>query len=285
MKAFFRILLVFSLVWVISRTAIYLLPGDPAEFLVHESLVQTTPDALRSKMDLNQSGFKRIFSFPGGTSLIKKESSPTLVKTALLKSLLLAFLSLWFSALFTGTALYVSFIYPKHEKWITHVTAIFASIPLFVAGPLLILLFCVQLKWLSPVQSPLLPAFTLALHLSSFWYRTLKQRLDTYLNQSAVIGARARGISEDIIFFKYLFAPILGSFLAYFGTQIGVLLNGSLLVEIIFQWNGLGSLLAESVLSRDYPVIVLCLLTVTLITLCSQQAGYWLQSFWEPTLQ
>jgi ABC-type dipeptide/oligopeptide/nickel transport system permease component len=78
-----RITLVLSLVWFVSRTAIYLLPGDPAEFLVHESLVQTTPEELRAKMDLHRTGLDRVFSWPSTQSLIKKETSTELVKTAL----------------------------------------------------------------------------------------------------------------------------------------------------------------------------------------------------------
>ncbi len=285
MKVIIRMILVFSLVWIVSRTAIYMLPGDPAEFLVHESLVQATPETLRAKMNLDQSPIKRVFSFPGGNSLVKKESSLELVQKALSKSFILTLLSLFLSVFFTGSALYASFLNPKAKQWLTHFFGISASVPLFIIGPVLILTFCVYLKLLPPVQSPILPAFALSLNLSSFWFRTLNQKLETYLNQSAVTGARARGLNEETVFFKYLFAPILGSFLAYLGTQIGVLLNGSLLVELIFQWNGLGSLLADSVLSRDYPVIELCILVVTFISLCSQQTGYLLQELWEPKLR
>jgi peptide/nickel transport system permease protein len=155
----------------------------------------------------------------------------------------------------------------------------------FVVGPLFLLFFSVGLKLVSPAQSPILPAVTLSLSLSAFWYRTLQNRIEHFLPESPVAGARARGLSEATVFFKYLLAPISGGFAAYFGTQVGILFNGSLLVEIIFQWPGIGSLLADSVLSRDYPVIELALLVVTLITLCAQQFGYSLQQRLEPKLR
>ena len=280
-----RITLVFSLVWFVSRTAIYLLPGDPAEFLVHESLVQTTPEALRDKMDLHRTGLGRVFSWPRTQSLIKKETSTELVRVAFSKSCVLSFLTLLFAGFLTGTSLFLSFQSKRFHRFAYHFSALLASIPVFVAGPLILLLFSVWMKLVSPVQSPYLPALTLSFYLSGFWYRALQSRIDSFLPESPVSGARARGLSETTVFFKYLLAPISGGFAAYFGTQLGILFNGSLLVEIIFQWPGIGSLLADSVLSRDYPVIELSLLVVTLVTLCAQQLGYSLQKQWEPKLR
>ena len=285
MKAALRILIVFSLVWSIARTAIYLLPGDPAEYLVHESLVQVSPEVLREKMGIPQHGWQRIFSFPQTHSLIRKESTFELVSNALSRSATLTFLTLLMSSIITCLMLYLSFRSAGAKTSLRILSSISASIPLFVAGPLLLLIFCVWLKIFSPIESPFLPAVTLSFYLCGFWYRALGQKLDTYLPESSVSGARSRGASEARVFFKNLLAPSLGSFLAYFGTQLGILLNGSLLVEIIFQWHGIGSLLAESVLSRDYPVIELCLFSVTLLSLLSQQLGYFLQEAWEPKHQ
>jgi len=282
---FFRILIVLGLVWTASRTMIYLLPGDPAEFLVHESLVQTTPEALRSKMDLDRPILNRIFSWPNSQSLIKKESSPRLVGRAVENSLILASLTLLLSLVFTGNALLASFKDPHLRVFFLNLSALLASIPIVVGGPILLLIFSVWLKIFPPVQSPILPAFTLAFYLSAFWFRTFQAKIDHFLPESPASGARARGISENTVFFKYMLAPLAGSFAAYFGTQIGILFNSSLLVEIIFQWPGIGSLLADSVLSRDYPVIELSLLVTSLTTLCSQQLGYSLQKIWEPKLQ
>jgi ABC-type dipeptide/oligopeptide/nickel transport system permease component len=280
-----RIVLVFSLVWTLSRTAIYLLPGDPAEFLVHESLVNTTPEILRAKMDLHRTGLRRVFSWPSTRSLIKNEASTEMVSTALRNSLLLALLALLLTVAFTLSLLYFSFQNERFRILALHLTALFASIPVFVAGPLLLLIFSVWLKIIPPFKNPILPALTLAIYLSGFWFRALQNRIDHFLPDSPVQGARARGLSERVVFLKYLLAPVAGGFAAYFGTQIGILLNGSLLVEVVFQWPGIGSLLADSVLSRDYPVIEFALLAVTLITLCSQQLGYSLQKQWEPKLR
>ena len=281
---FFRICLVFCIIWFLSRTVIFLLPGDPAEFLVHESLVKITPDELRLKMGLNQSVLKRVFSWPSSHSLVKKEASATLVADAFYHSSLLAVLTLVLASFLTGTALYFSFKGAKFRNLAFHLSAILASIPVFVAGPVVLLIFSVGLKWVSPVQNPVLPVMTLSLYLSGFWFRALQSKIEAFLPESPVSGARVRGLPESTVFFKYLLAPISGGFASYVGTQIGILLNGSLLIEIIFQWPGLGSLLADSILSRDYPVIEFSLLVVTLLTLCSQQLGYSLEKLWDPRL-
>ena len=285
MKAIVRIIIVFSLVWTISRTAVYFLPGDPAEYLVHESLVQISPEVLRQKMVIPTRGFTRVFSFPETRSLVKNESAITLVVNALGKSAVLTLLTLLFSACMTLIILYLSFSSLRWKQKMYLFSALCAAIPLFVSAPLLLLVCSVWLKLVSPIENPLLPTLALSIYLSSFWFRALDQKLVAYLPESSVMGARSRGASEPRAFLKNLLAPSLGGFIAFFGTQIGILFNGSLLVEIIFQWNGVGSLLADSVLSRDYPVIELCLLSVTLITLISQQLGYLLQSKWEPKLQ
>jgi len=160
---------------------------------------------------------------------------------------------------------------------ITHfLILLFASLPVFIAGPLFLRL--------TPLPNPILPALVLALHLTAFWHRTLSKQLERALPSSSVSGARALGFRELTVFRKSLLAPALGTFIAFFGTQLGVLLNGSLLVEVLFQWHGIGSLLAEAVLSRDYPVIEVTLMAVALITLLTQQLGYSLQARWDPRI-
>jgi peptide/nickel transport system permease protein len=74
----------------------------------------------------------------------------------------------------------------------------------------------------------------------------------------------------------------LGSLIRFLSSQIGALLNGSLVVEIIFQWPGLGLLLADAVSKRDFPVIEISLITVAIITLMSLHVGKWLQLKLEP---
>jgi peptide/nickel transport system permease protein len=274
MRAMLRILLVSSLVWGVSRSVVYLLPGDPVDYLVHESLVRIDPAELRAKMDLTGSPWDRIFSVPSMQSLVRQLPLGTLLFQAVQRSGSLTFLTLVLSIPWAIGLAYFHFRYPASRRFTQGFSLLSASLPLFVIGPIL-------LRNLT-LPNPWLPALTLSFHLSGFWYRAVSRKLDGFLPRSPVAGARALGFPEDRVFFRALLAPVSGSLLLYFGTQLGTLLNGSLIVEVLFQWKGIGSLLAESILSRDYPVIEACLLVATLLTLLSQQLGIWLQNLWEP---
>jgi peptide/nickel transport system permease protein len=274
MKSWLRLPLIFALVWCVSRSALYFLPGDPAEFLVHESLVEISPSDLRQKMELGVSPLKRIFSFPKSHSLVRNESAITLLGRASRRSLILTLLTLSLSLPLTFLSLFITFQKRAGSVLIHTGILILASTPVFIAGPLFLRI--------APLSNPILPAIVLALHLTAFWHRTLSKQLERELPLSSVAGARALGFPEVTVFRKNLLAPSLGKFIAFFGTQLGILLNGSLLVEVLFQWHGVGSLLAESVLSRDYPVIEITLMAVALITLVTQQLGYFLQNKWDP---
>jgi ABC-type dipeptide/oligopeptide/nickel transport system permease component len=277
MRTLSRILLVATLVWCCSRLIVYLLPGDPADFLVHESLVRIDAETLRKKMDLTQGPLHRILAWPSGESLIRGTPVGPLLGSAFVRSAFLVLLTLAVSIPAALTLSYLHFRNARARQWAQILSLLSASLPLFVLGPLL-------LRHLS-LPNPWLPAFTLSLHLAGFWYRAIAKKLDGFLPRSPVPGARALGFPERRVFARALLAPVLGSLLAYFGTQLGTLLNGSLIVETVFQWKGLGSLLAESILSRDYPVIELCLMLTTFLTLISQQLGLGLQARWEPRIE
>ncbi len=286
MKFFFRLLLVISFVWIFARGAIYLLPGDPVDYLISESLIQTTNektvDEIHKRMDLNIPFIQRITSLPHSESLITQEPTLPLLQRAFLNSLILTTFTFIFTLLFTIVLLYLGY---QSEKWnrFGHAASIFlASVPIFISGPLFLFLFSLKLNFFPVTHHPLLPSICLALYLTGFWFRSISQKITHYLPHSAAAGARARGLDEWRIFLFYVIAPCAGGLIRFFSAQVGNLLNGSLIVEIIFQWPGLGFLLADAITKRDYPLIEVGLITVSLITLLSLQIGKWLQLKLEP---
>ena len=286
MKFISRLLLVILSVWILARGAIYLLPGDPVDYLVNESLIQTSNEKtisdIHKRMDLNISFWQRISSLPRSESLINGEPTLPIIKKALLNSTILASLTLVLTLSFSLLLLYLGY---QSKNWsrFGHTLSIFlASIPIFISGPILLFLFSLKLNIFPVTRQPLLPAICLAFYLTGFWYRSISQKILNYLPQSAVPGARARGLSELRIFIFYVLAPCAGSLVRFFSAQMGNLLNGSLIVEIVFQWPGLGFLLSDAIMKRDYPVIEVCLITVSLVTLLSLQVGKWLQFKLEP---
>lgn len=279
-----RLILVLAVTWTIARTFLYFLPGDPAEYLAHETLVQIDPETLRQRMELDQPWTRRLVTVPRSSSLITGRPVWGTLRDAFYHSAGLTALTLLFFSVITTLVLYGSYRSPRFRRLAEAVSIGIASMPIFILGPLLLFALALKLGLFPVSHSPFLPALTLAIYLSGFWYRTLARKMDGYRPLSALPGAQARGVKESGVFLRYLLVPVLGSYFGFLGSQIGTLLNGSVLIEMIFQWNGLGSLLTDAVLSRDYPVVEGALLFITLITLFCLQVGYWAQSRWEERL-
>ncbi len=275
-----------SLVWIVARGAIYLLPGDPADYLIQESLIQLNDEKtiaeIHQRMDLHQPALQRMLSLPDGRSLITGAPILPMIRDAFFHSLLLAALTLFFTLSMTFVFLYLGFRSERWQSFWNGVSVLLASIPVFISGPIFLFFFSLKLDVFPATKHPLLPALCLALYLTGFWFRSLSGKIRNYYPVSAVNGARSRGVDEFRVFLFYLIAPCSGSLIRFFSAQIGNLLNGSLIVELIFKWNGLGLLLADSVSKRDYPLIETGLITVSLITLLSLQIGIWLEVKLEP---
>lgn len=251
-------------VFIASRGLIRALPGDPIETLLAESGTSIPVETLRHDLGLDlpfwqslAQDFSHWIHGDLGTSLIhKKPIAPILIQrfTQTLKlTLLAALLTLLMSI---GLGLPAA---AKRGGFFDRICSLYgglgAALPLSWFGPFLLLLFGVWIPLFPVGGHCALPAFALAFSLSGFWSRLIRERVRESLSYGSARGARARGISEWKILLKYGFAPIAGPLVAYFGTQIGGLLTGTFIVEMIFDWRGLGSLLIDAVLKRDYPVI------------------------------
>lgn len=143
------------------------------------------------------------------------------------------------------------------------------SLPNFFVALLLILVFSVCLGWFPVVsssigktglaslsiQGTILPAFTLAIAMSSKYTRQIRATVLEELNKPYVIGARARGISERTILIKHALKSCMIMIVTLLALSIGDLLGGTAIVETIFQWDGVGKLAVDSITMRDYPLI------------------------------
>ena len=100
----------------------------------------------------------------------------------------------------------------------------------------------------------------------------------------AATAARARGVPEFKIALKYGLAPTIPDLAAYFGTQLGGLIAGSAVIEVLFDWPGLGALFVDSVLRRDYPLVEACAFASGAMALLGTRLGDWLQYRFDPRL-
>jgi len=155
------------------------------------------------------------------------------------------------------------------------------SVPPFWLGQLLIALLAVRLRWLPAggmrsvggmsglpgvldvARHLVLPAVTLSLPLLGLTLRTTRSSAMAVLGAPYVTAARARGVRERAVLFKHVLRNALRPVVTVVSHQLGFVLTGAILVEVIFSWPGLGRLLLSSVLNRDTPTLVGLLLALS----------------------
>ena len=153
----------------------------------------------------------------------------------------------------------------KHRGWADHLTmgVVFfgISVPTFVTGPLLILVFSLTLYWLPPAlwgspEQLILPAITLGLPYSVFIARLTRTEMIEVLEQDYIRTARAKGISEFRVLWKHALNGALLPVVSFLGPAVADLVTGSIVVEKIFAIPGLGRYFVESAFSRDYTTVL-----------------------------
>jgi peptide/nickel transport system permease protein/oligopeptide transport system permease protein len=147
--------------------------------------------------------------------------------------------------------------------WDVSVTALSLfgiSMPAFWLGLMLIVLFSVKLQWLpvggsGGIQYLILPAITLASLLVAAFARNTRSSMMETLTQDYITTARSKGLKESVVIIRHALKNALIPVVTVIGLQFGGLLGGTVLTETVFSWPGIGRLLVESILARDYPVI------------------------------
>jgi peptide/nickel transport system permease protein len=169
----------------------------------------------------------------------------------------------------------------KLEKSVSNLSLFVYSIPSFVLGVALIYLFSVHLN-LFPVSGIksinydnmsflsgifdrvlhiVLPLITLSAAGVAMFYKYIKESIDEVIHQTFIINLRASGISERELLRKHILPNALRQLISVAGVELGILMGGALITEVIFSLPGMGRLAVDSVLSRDYPLIVACVFT------------------------
>jgi ABC-type dipeptide/oligopeptide/nickel transport system permease component len=143
------------------------------------------------------------------------------------------------------------------------------SVPNFALGPLLILLFSVELGWLpvsgrGGVSHLVLPALTLGAALAAILTRMVRGAMLEELHSDYVRTARAKGLAERAVLFHHAFPNALIPIVTIVGLQFGTLLAGTIVTETIFSWPGIGRLAVQAIQSRDYPLLQGCILVIAL---------------------
>jgi ABC-type dipeptide/oligopeptide/nickel transport system permease component len=141
------------------------------------------------------------------------------------------------------------------------------SVPNFALGPILILVFSIEIGWLpvsgrGGISHLILPAATLGAALAAILTRMVRGSMIEELSSDYVRTARAKGISETSVLFRHAFPNALIPVITIVGLQFGSLLAGTIVTETIFSWPGIGRLAVQAISARDYPLLQGCILII-----------------------
>ena len=146
------------------------------------------------------------------------------------------------------------------DRVIIFLTTLFVSVPSFVLATLLLLVFCLILKWFS-VFNPanpnyLLPVISLMLYPMAYITRLTKSSMLDVLGQEYIRTARAKGVRQSRVIFKHALRNALIPVITYVGPMTAYILTGSMVVETVFTVGGLGTKFVSSINNQDYPMIM-----------------------------
>jgi ABC-type dipeptide/oligopeptide/nickel transport system permease component len=296
-----RLLTLLLVVWTVVSLVtllVELVPGDPATAILGDQAAPEVVEQFRRKHNLDRPAF--FFTFPEGedgarrfawhgadnryldywSSLLRGDLGRSFRTDRPVLELILsrygATLRLAVAALVVAVAIAVPLgvIAGKNrgnlvDNSLSVVALVGISLPSFVVGPLLIYVFAVWLRWVTPSGSAdwsniILPAVTLGAALSALLTRLVRSSVIEELGEDYVRTARAKGLSERTVVYKHVLKNGLIPVVTVLGLQLGVLLAGAIITEKIFNWPGIGLLLVDDGISkRDYRLVQGCVLVIS----------------------
>jgi peptide/nickel transport system permease protein len=267
---------------------VHLAPGDAATALLGPQASEAAKQELRHTLGLDQSlpvqylaWLARTLSGDFGVSIATHRPVSTLVLPRFENTLILTFGSLLIAVVFGYVIGLLSALRANSlfDRLIMSVTLLAGSAPPFWLGLILVLLFAIQLRWL-PVSGMedvtgnggivdvlrhlALPAVTTAMGPAAVITRIVRTSLIDALGRPHVRVARAKGLKRSELLRRHVILNAMPPVITITGLQLGYLLGGALLTEVVFAWPGLGSLLYDSITARDLPVIQATTLAIAL---------------------
>ncbi|EHX7009379.1 TPA: glutathione ABC transporter permease GsiC [Salmonella enterica subsp. enterica serovar Concord] len=248
---------------------VHLLPGDPARLIAGPEADAQVIALVRQQLGLDQPLHVQFWHYithvlqgDFGTSMVSRRPVSEEIASRFLPTLWLTITSMIWAVLF-GMAIGIAAAvwrnrWPDRVGMTLAVTGI--SFPAFALGMLLMQIFSVDLGWLPTVgadswQHYILPSLTLGAAVASVMARFTRSSFVDVLSEDYMRTARAKGVSETWVVLKHGLRNAMIPVVTIMGLQFGFLLGGSIVVEKVFNWPGLGRLLVDSVDMRDYPVI------------------------------
>jgi ABC-type dipeptide/oligopeptide/nickel transport system permease component len=255
---------------------IHFIPGDPAQAMLGEGAAPEDVAQLRERLGLDRPLLVQYGSFLGGLArgdlgvslrndqpvleqiVERMPATAELAFASMAVAVLIALPLGIVAAVWRGTAI---------DYGAMTLSLVGISIPNFWLGPLLAIVFAVELGWLpvggrGTLAHLVLPSVTLGAALAAILARMTRASLLEELREPYVLAARAKGVSRTRAILHHAFRNSLIPIVTILGLQFGVVLTGAVITETIFAWPGIGRLLIQSISFRDYPTVQGCVLLI-----------------------
>lgn len=283
-----------------AATVVFLLlhavPGDPVDVMLGESAAPAARDELRARLGLHRPVAVQYGSWIAGlvhgdlgTSIRSGRPVAALVAERVPAT---AALALAASAVAIAIGVPLGIAAARSRGGVADRVALAASLaavatPSFWSGPMLVLVFAVELGWLPVAGSGdaahlVLPALTLGAGMSGILVRMTRATLLETLGDDYVRTARAKGATPRRVLLVHALPNAATPVLAVIGLQLGAVLGGSVVTETIFAWPGLGRLVVEAIQARDYPVVQGAVLAIAAATVLANLAADLAQAAVDP---
>ncbi|MEA2781229.1 MAG: peptide/nickel transport system permease protein [Rhodospirillaceae bacterium] len=276
---------------VILFSLVYLVPGDPASIALGPRASQAMKDMLRAKMGLDQPIFMQLVHFvlnvlrgDLGIDVWSNRSVTTIVAEALPHTLALTLLGIGWAILLGVPLGAYSAVHRNSvvDKFIGIFSVSAIAIPSFIVAIYSLLFISVRLRWLPAIGAGaegdymaqarhlILPSFAVGLGWVGYLARLVRASMLEVMGESHIRTARAFGLPERRIVYGYALRIAILPTIALLGVGIGNLLSGAVFAEIVFARPGVGKLTYDAVITRNYPVVMGCVLVTTaLYILCT----------------
>lgn len=270
---------------------VHLIPGDPASVLLGDAATPEDVAELTRALGLDEPLWKQYLLWLGnvlqgdlGTSVFFREPVLAVIGDGAETSLLLAGMTMFWIVLFGVPVGIVAAM--RHGSWVDQLASggamLFASVPTFWLGLYLILIFAVGLGWFPSSGFPsladeggvlnlrylILPSLTLAAPNAALIIRLIRASMLDVAREDHVRTARAKGLHPARVAVRHIFRNALIAVAAAFGFTFAALVSEAVVTETVFSLPGIGRLVVQSILRRDYPVIQGVILIVVAFYMC-----------------
>jgi len=263
---------------------IHLIPGDPASTLLGNRSTPQAVHALRTQFGLDKPLYRQYLDFLGrlargdlGSSFVYKSPVRGLVEGRISSTLWLLGMGALFSLLLSVPLAVLAATRKNgaRDQAVRVVPLIGLGMPAVWVGLMLQLLFALRLGWFpvsgfgattsEHLQSVVLPALTVAVALAPILVRSLRTSLLDVLDSDYVLTARAKGIGRGRLLLRHALRNAAVSSVVVLGVNIAYLVGATVIVERVFALPGLGTLMLESIYSRDFPVVQAVVIVIAVL--------------------